>query len=55
MRNATDSNGAVALTTTFIAISYSVALLAMGTFAWRIIRSGKRLSQQVTEKDKPWI
>jgi hypothetical protein len=43
------------MTAGFIAACYSLTLAAMGVFAWRLVRSGKRLAEQVPDEDKPWI
>ena len=43
------------MTAGFIAACYSITLVSMGAFAWRTLRAGKRLSDQVSDEDKPWI
>lgn len=38
----------------FIFGSYLITLGAIGAFAWRTIRIGRRLADEVPEEDKPW-
>ena len=38
----------------FILGSYAVTLLAVGAFAWRVVRTGRRLGDQIDDTDKYW-
>ncbi len=39
----------------FILGSYALTLAAVAMFAWRTIRSGRRLAEQVPDEDKYWL
>ena len=38
----------------FILGSYGVTFLTVGAFAWRAIRHGRRLGEQIDDTDKYW-
>lgn len=38
----------------FILGSYIASFAVIGTFAWWVIRSGKRMSEQVDDEHKYW-
>jgi len=39
----------------FILGSYALTFGAVALFAWRTIRSGKRLAEQVPDEEKYWL
>jgi len=39
----------------FIFGSYALTFGAVALFAWRTLRAGKRLSQQVPDEEKYWL
>ena len=38
----------------FIGASYLAAFGAAALMAWRVVRRGKRLAEQLPDEDKPW-
>jgi len=34
--------------------SYAIALVVIGGYAWKVIRGGRRLAEQVDDDDKYW-
>lgn len=38
----------------FILATYVAAFVASGAMAWRVLRSGRRLAEQLPDEDKPW-
>ena len=38
----------------FILGSYIASFAVIGLFAWRVVRSGRRLSEQVDDEHKYW-
>jgi heme exporter protein CcmD len=38
----------------YILGSYAVTLAVIGGFAWRLVRHGRRLAEQVDDADKYW-
>jgi len=34
--------------------SYAITFAVVGAFAWRTIRSGRRLGQQISDDEKYW-
>ena len=39
----------------FIVATYIAAFGAAAVMAWRVVRRGRHLAQQLPDEDKPWI
>ena len=39
----------------FILATYLAAFGAAAAMAWRVLRRGRRLAEQLPDEDKPWI
>jgi hypothetical protein len=35
--------------------SYAITFVVIGTFAWRVVRGGRKLADQTDDDDKYWI